>query len=155
MVPFLIRQKALSLGQLSPSLFIYHFSFLFQHFQCFHYCTLWTLYTSVPVFPNCVPNLKNISLSGLARTLDNFLVKAVKFSLVLSVWQPFSCIFVTGLGSEWDLFSYFYYQKFQRYFELVIFLISAEEPLPPLIESCFVSLLTRYLTSYLPYMSRS
>ena len=49
-------------------------------------CTRWTSYTGVSLFPNCVPNLKNIYLSCLARTLDNFLAKAVKFSSVLSVF---------------------------------------------------------------------
>ena len=49
-------------------------------------CTRWTLYTGVPFYPNCVPTLKNISLCCLARTLDNFLAKAVKFSSVLSVF---------------------------------------------------------------------
>ena len=134
---------------------------LFQHFQCLHYCTRWTLYTGVPAIQNCVPNFENISLSCLARTLDNFLQKAVKFSGVLSVFDStcMAAIFlhICDWAGVWvSPIHLFLLTNFQRYFELVIFLlIAAEEPLPPLIEPCFNSLLTRYFTSYLPYMSRS
>ena len=130
-------------------------------------CTRWTSYTGVSLFPNCVPNLKNIYLSCLARTLDNFLAKAVKFSSVLSVFGSkvflhticMAAIFlhICDWAGVWvSPIHLFLLTNFQRYFELVIFLlIAAEEPLPPLIEPCFNSLLTRYFTSYLPYMSRS